>query len=244
MKAVFFDLYETLVTHFDPDWTPPLRSIAERLGLEDGVFDERWSEFDTAWQRGEVGSYAEALTRLCDTCCTNPDGAVLDELSREYQDMTALVFEQIEPEIIEMVSALKTSGFKLGIITNASDFDIEPWPGCVLARYFDDIVASHKTRLLKSDERIFELACRRLNVLPDEAVFIGDGGGNELHNASRAGLTTYWCTWFLDRWPEGIRPNGFPGNDWRQYDTGYPAPFERLRRPADLLARMPPVAKR
>src|SRR5690348_12267582 len=33
IQAVLFDLYETLVTYFDPAWTPPPRTIAERLGV-------------------------------------------------------------------------------------------------------------------------------------------------------------------------------------------------------------------
>lgn len=236
MNAIFFDLYETLVTHFDPDWQPPLQSIAQRLGVEDRAFSDHWSRFDTAWQLGEISTYEAALAAFCAHCGSTPDSAVLARLAREYQDMTARVFSSIEPEIVKMVTTLKNSGFKLGIITNASDLDAAPWSGCSLAPYFDDFLASHDVGLLKRDEQFFELACQRLNVQPGQAIFVGDGGGNELQSAARAGLAPYWCTWFLDRWPEGIRPNGFPGDDWRQHDTGDPPPFERLQQPADLLA--------
>lgn len=89
------------------------------------------------------------------------------------------------------------------------------------------------------DEGVFEFACRRLDVRPSEAVFVGDGGANELYGATQAGLAAYWCTWPLDRWPEGIRPHGFPGDSWRQHSNmGEPPPYERLARPPELLARI------
>jgi FMN phosphatase YigB (HAD superfamily) len=36
-RAILFDLYETLVAHYDPNWEPPVRPIAERIGVEETV---------------------------------------------------------------------------------------------------------------------------------------------------------------------------------------------------------------
>src|SRR5690606_30225815 len=130
---------------------------------------------------------------------------VLRQLEQEYQHQTQQVFDAIEQDIVDLVVTLKQRGLKLGIITNASDLDVAPCATCHLASYFDDI-ASCQVGLLKRDAQIFCLACQRLGVEPADAIFVGDGGGNELA-ASMAVLKGYWCTWFLDRWPEGIRPN-------------------------------------
>ncbi len=40
--AVFFDLYETLVTEFDPHWAPQ-PSIATRLGIPEETFNAVWT---------------------------------------------------------------------------------------------------------------------------------------------------------------------------------------------------------
>ena len=149
--------------------------------------------------------------------------------------MTARVYAAIEPEIIDMVVALKQLGITLGVISNAGDLDAAPWDRSELAPLFDDFVASHRFGLLKRDERIYRLACERLGVAPHDAIFVGDGGGNELQGAVEAGVETLWCSWFLDRWPEGIRPNSFPGDDWRQYRDTAGSPFRRLTHPNDLL---------
>lgn len=234
-RVIFFDLFETLVTVFEPGWSPPPRTIADRLGVTEEHYRASWPEFDRAWQAGAIPTYQEALAALCAAAGTRADAAVITQLTTEFEQMIAKVYAAVEPEIIDMVAALKAAGYKLGVITNAGDLDTILWPDCELAPHFDDLVASHRVRLLKRDRHIFDLACERLGVTPEDAIFVGDGGGNELHGASEAGLTAYWCSWFLDRWPEGIRPNGFPGDDWRQYVEGHDPPFDRIEQPDDLL---------
>jgi len=132
-----------------------------------------------------------------------------------------------------MVTTLKQLGLKLSVITNAGDLDIASWSDCRLATLFDDIVVSSQVKLLKRDPHIFRIACKRLGVCPTDSLFVDDGGGNELRAAEVAGLTPYWCTWFLDRWPEGIRPNGFRGDEWRQYSS-HSSPYTRLAHPSGL----------
>ena len=88
--------------------------------------------------------------------------------------------------------------------------------------------------MLKPEPQIYERGLQALGVSAAEAIFVGDGGSNELAGATRAGLTALWATWFLDRWPQGIRPNGFKGDEWRRFPRGE-APFPRLHSPSELL---------
>lgn len=236
MKAVLFDLFETLISHLDPDWQPPHRSIAERLGLDEAFFACHWGRFDKRWQAGEIAHYEDALGALCAAAGVEAEPRVLAELRREYVAYAArTAFVAPRPEIVEMLRALRASGHRLGVVTNANDLDTAPWPKYELARFFDVFVASHEVRLLKPDRRIYELGCARLGSAPGETVFVGDGGSNELSGAAEAGIRPLFCSWFLERWPEGIRPNGFPGDDWRQRASGGAPPYAHLARPEDLL---------
>jgi HAD superfamily hydrolase (TIGR01549 family) len=235
VRAVLFDLFETLVTHVDPHWSPPPQTIAERLGIEQETFDRHWRNADALWQAGALTGYIDALDYVCVFSGVPGDEPVLTQLRHEYEQMTDHVFQNIEPAIEEMLVALKREGLLLGVVTNAGDLDVAPWKDCRLAQYIDDLVASHEVGLLKRESRIFELACSRLGVTNAETIFIGDGGGDELRGATEAGLRAYWSTWFLDRWPEGVTPNHFPGGEWRQTrfkDTG---PYPRLANPNDVL---------
>jgi hypothetical protein len=65
MRAVLFDLFETLVSHFDPEWKPPLRTRAERLGVDQRVYDEHWPRLEREWESGAIAEYETALAALC-----------------------------------------------------------------------------------------------------------------------------------------------------------------------------------
>lgn len=52
-----------------------------------------------------------------------------------------------------------------------------------------DVVAfSCELGVRKPDPEIYLAATRRLNVQPDECVFVGDGGSNELYGAHELGM--------------------------------------------------------
>ena len=55
--------------------------------------------------------------------------------------------------------------------------------------------------LIKPDTAIYELACDRLGVDVSAAVFVGDGGSDELRGADAAGLKAIWATWYIETWP-------------------------------------------
>ena len=44
--------------------------------------------------------------------------------------------------------------------------------------------------LLKPDRQIYNLAMQRLDVSPDQCLYVGDGGSNELYGAKSAGMGT------------------------------------------------------
>ena len=227
LKAVLFDLYETLITQFDPDWEPPGVSIAKRLGIEEEVFRRHWEPLRISWSKGRPERYEEVLEAVCEAAGRTPNRRAIAELARERHESRLPPFENVEPAIVEMVDALRSRGLKLGVVTNAARGDVEPWPRCVLAPRFDAFVASCDVGTLKPNPRIYERCLEALAVDAAEAVFVGDAGHeamNELEGAMRAGLRPLWATWFLDRWPPG-----------RRRMPGHAPPFLRLRATTDLL---------
>ncbi|MEZ4571774.1 MAG: HAD hydrolase-like protein [Thermomicrobiales bacterium] len=157
-------------------------------------------------------SYEAALTGLCERYGGSPDQRVLAELSREYRSRATRAFEQIDPEIISIVATLREHGFRLGVITDSSDLDTAPWIESEFAPYFDDLVASHEIGSLKRAQKTFSIACQRLDVHPSDAIFVGDGGGNELGFSQALGTRRRTgAPGSSDRWPEGRRPGKLPG---------------------------------
>ena len=234
LKAIIFDLFETLVTHFDPNWKPPRLSIAERLDISQEDYEKHWSRLEDSQDKGHFGGYQQLLLALCKVTGRTPKLSVIAELSLERSLLALRPFERVETEIADLIQELNARGLRLALVTNVSETDLEPWANCRLAPFFEAIIPSFKFGILKPDPRIYELGFEALGVRPEEAIFIGDGGWNELSGASHVGLEALWATWFLDRWPPGIRPGKFAGDEWRQFPGGDP-PYPRLRSPSDLL---------
>ena len=230
VTAVVFDLYETLITLFDPDWAPPKVSMAERLGIEEETFRHLWTSHGVKWRKGCFERFEKLLEAVCEAAGIAPDRQAIAELARERRENTLRPFELVEAEIVEMVEELRSRRLKLGVVTNSGWGDVEPWPRCRLAPYFAAFVPSCSVGHLKPDGRIYERCLETLGVTASETMFVGDAGNeamDELEGAKLVGMRPLWATWFLDRWPPGTRRMAGPE-----------PPFPRLRATMDLLDRI------
>jgi putative hydrolase of the HAD superfamily len=199
-KAVIFDLYETLITNFDPSRRRG-PSVAQRLGLDEHAFAQAWAEVYQARNSGEIPDYRGALRQAAELLGHLPDEDLIRQLDRAHTAGHERAFLRLERDIVDMVRALKAASVSLGLVSNTTPEEVTGWDGCELVPYFDAVVFSYEVGLVKPDLRIYELACERLGVPPSSVVFVGDGGDHELAGAAAAGLTPWWATWFLQRWP-------------------------------------------
>jgi putative hydrolase of the HAD superfamily len=98
------------------------------------------------------------------------------------------------PELYEVLDSLK-GRYKLGIITNGySSVQRDKINAVDIADYFDDIIVSGEHDFAKPDSRIFALACERLGVNKEEAVYIGDYYPNDIAGALGAGIMPIWIS--------------------------------------------------
>ena len=97
------------------------------------------------------------------------------------------------PEMVRALRALRARGLRTGALTNnwATDGsgDAAERGLTTLADLFDTIVESAVEGLRKPDPRIYEVVCTRLEVAPQESVFLDDLGVN-LKTARALGMTT------------------------------------------------------
>lgn len=228
-SAVLFDLYETLITEFVPAWRPR-PSMAERLGTDADAYAAAWRRHQTGRFRGEYPDYPSVLRAVCRTLGLPSDESLIERLHEERLAEKAAPFARVEGEILRMLERLREKGVLLGVVSNCAPEEVAAWHGCALAPYFDAVVFSCQVGACKPEPGIYRLACERLGVPVEEAVFIGDGGSDELAGAARAGLRPYWATWFLDRWPA-----------WKRSEAQRlrSAPYPRLHTPNDLLKIVP-----
>lgn len=94
------------------------------------------------------------------------------------------------PAMLEAVGRIKEQGLAVAALTNnwASEANETPRHS-ELRDHFDVFIESSVEGVRKPDPVIYELACERLAITPDQAIFLDDIGAN-LKPARQLGMTT------------------------------------------------------
>jgi putative hydrolase of the HAD superfamily len=201
MDAVFFDLYETLITEWrDGKKKADFGSPAKSLGIEEKQFKTEWSARRDQRMTGHFRDYQHVLEDICQVFGVTITTDALRDLCRERTRAKSVPFAEIEEGILNTLNQLKEMGIKIGLISNCSSEEITAWAASPLAPLFDDVIFSYEVKLAKPAPEIYALACNRMGCLPEHAAFVGDGGSDELAGAERYGLRPYHATWFVPEW--------------------------------------------
>lgn len=102
------------------------------------------------------------------------------------------IYEPLFENTLKTLDYLKDK-YKLGIITNGTkkgqNFKID---STNIRHYFDSIIISDEFGQHKPDVSIFEESLRQLNVLPHEAIYVGDSFYNDVLGAYNAKIKPIW----------------------------------------------------
>ncbi len=80
----------------------------------------------------------------------------------------------VNRKLVEYIKTLKDDGLRIGLVSNLGSGWFDTYVPHEAKLLFDDMVVSGDVGMVKPYPEIFELACDRLDVLPEEAVFIDD----------------------------------------------------------------------
>lgn len=201
IKGVLFDLFETLIT--EANACPPRASaLGQRLGVDPHDYRREWKARRSDVVLGRC-SFWDALDQIARTLGVTPQEAVLEEIRSERIGAKAAILRSVEPAVLDMLKALRARGLKLALVTNSFPEDVAGWARSPLQAFFDAAVFSFAVGRAKPDPHIYLLACRDIGAAPADALFIGDGGDDELTGARDAGLKARQALWYLRRRPHG-----------------------------------------
>ncbi|GAB3608472.1 HAD family hydrolase [Humibacter ginsengiterrae] len=204
-RAVLFDLDDTLFAHRDAV-ERGLLAYVRGLGHP---YDASDADAETAfWRRLEEQHYhrylggelsheeqrraraREYAARHGVTLTPEAAAAWFSDYFEHYTDEWGL-FDDALPCLDSLRARLP--GVRLGIVTNGElDYQLRKIDAIGIRDRFDAIVASGDVGITKPDVRIFQLACTRLEVEPEQAAYVGDRLGTDAIGAARAGLTGVW----------------------------------------------------
>lgn len=188
VKAVFFDLFFTLIT-------PAYRKKSNEFDIL-GLSVEEWEKYaedDSLYREralGAVSSEMEIIEKIAAIMPFEVSDIQNQKILEARRERMRAALQNISDDLLDILRILKMWGVKIGLISNADRIDCRYWKESKLFSFFDDAVFSCEAGLLKPDRNIYELAMRRLEVSPDACLFVGDGGSDELYGAKSAGMRT------------------------------------------------------
>ncbi|WP_203716836.1 HAD family hydrolase [Asanoa siamensis] len=165
IRAVVFDVGGVL------EFTEPMdfdRRWEETLGLGDGAIGATMAD---VWAAGEIGTVTEAQVHAA---MRDRLGLTVDQVEAVMADMWKQYLGKPNTDLIAYARALRPR-FRTGILSNSFVGAREREQAAYgLTDLVDDCVYSHEVGLSKPDPALWELTCRRLDVAPQEVVFVDD----------------------------------------------------------------------
>jgi putative hydrolase of the HAD superfamily len=199
VRAVIFDLWDTLVEWPVEEGEALKRRVAAHVGGDPLAFDEAWH---ASYRASQTGSLA-AVYRSLGVPEEHLEGhvAARHEFGRR--------FLRLRDGAREAIAELRRRHVKLGLITVCSEEVPVAWPETELAGLFDAETFSSECGLVKPEPEIYLRTADALGVDAAECLFVGDGANDELAGAERVGMTPVL---FL---PEGREPMWTHVRGWR-----------------------------
>ena len=202
-KAVIFDMFETLITHYRSSLYFGAQ-MAEDAGIGEAEFQAAWRPTEHDRSIGKLTLEEAVALVLRENQCYSE--AVLKKISEKRKAAKVECFKHLHSEIIPMLSKLKEEGFLIGLISNCFSEEAKVIRESELFPYFNAVYLSYEQGVEKPDEEIFKRCMKELSVKPEECVYVGDGGSHELEAARSLGMKVVQAVWYLQ---EGtMQPTG------------------------------------
>lgn len=209
IQAVIFDMFETLITHYQA----PLyfgAQIAQDAGIDEERFQALWrpTESDRSVGKLTLEDTLEMILRECG----RSSKTLLQEIVAKRIATKEACFRHLHPEILPMLSALREQGYQVGLISNCYSEEAPIIRKSVLFPYFDAVCLSFEQGVQKPDEEIFYRCTKQLLAAPEACLYVGDGGSCELEAARALGMTAAQAVWYLrkDMTHPSQRKSDFP----------------------------------
>ena len=229
-QIVIFDLFETIISEFDAGH-PSITEVAQILGLPVKDFQREYVNYRPARCTGQL-DYAASLRYIVRKFGgKSPENTIKTLAERRHSAFTGHL-RHVEPEILDMLNEITTSGIRLGLISNTDGSEILDWADSPLAHFFEVTVFSNVVGMVKPNPDIYQHACKNLGVVPSDCIFVGDGNSDELRGAAQVGMSPFCAAWFLRQHTDLLGENIV-----MHRAAGYPV----LHHPSELVDRIPGI---
>ena len=224
VRAVVFDMYETLVVNTPSMWIATFQDICRGQGLPISGQElwDRWKPIEMQFRKDRLQPDAEGNPppfKSYRQAWKETFELVFLQLGRGDADAAAdrSVLDQghrrMFPETSHVITTLRNTGrFKLGLLSNTDDDALFP----LLEKHrlcFDSTVTSEGAKAYKPLPRPFLLVLEELGLPAEACLYVGDTQLDDVYGAKNVGMR---CAW-LNRSGASLDPD-LPSPDYELND--------------------------
>ncbi len=187
-RAVIFDLFGTLVNSFTRQEYDQVN--AQMAVAVNAPYAEFWRLMGETYRDFCLGHYSsceDLISEVCSRVGVQANVAQVTQAAAFHYEFIANAILP-EPEVLETLDMLKKSDYWLGLISDCGPSVPLLFPQSPLARFIDVPIFSCEERIKKPSSSIYQRICQRLDVEPDECIYVGDGSSQELTGAAAVGM--------------------------------------------------------
>ncbi|MFE5209951.1 HAD family hydrolase [Streptomyces sp. NPDC056600] len=232
ITAVIFDFFGTLTpstpTHV---WDDHAARSAAPLGIPARTWR---AALDTSFLEratGSLGDLAATFRTLALRSGADPSDEALAAACAARTAAQRELFV-LRDDAAATLTALRARGLRVGVLSDCTAELAETWPQLPVADLVDARVLSCEEGRRKPDPRLFHLIAGHLEAAPQDCLYIGDGGGDELTGASDCGMRAFM-----------LRAADWADNDAHAREDDWPGPaLSTLTEVLTLVETSPAVA--
>ncbi|MCK4953544.1 HAD family hydrolase, partial [Candidatus Bathyarchaeota archaeon] len=212
VKAVTFDLWETLLLEKDGDNSrrilarcKNLEKILDKFGVKisvmqlDQTLKAMSSWLVSVWETNKDVTHLDQIRFIIKTALKKSvkmKKELIKELSSAYVSPLFEVPPYLNPDAPKVLQWLKERNTLIGLICNTGrtpGFSLRKFlNNAGVADYFDVMFFSDEVGIRKPDPQIFQMAAKKLKVKPCEIIHVGDNLKSDIWGAKNAGLKTIY----------------------------------------------------
>jgi len=187
-KAVIFDLFGTLVDNYTrADYEKVLVDMASILNIPPGDFMRLWSASFNDRVTGVHGDQRDSIRYICRELGIKSSKTQIEKAFQVRMDFCVRTTIP-RKNSVPVLNQLRKDGYKIGLVSDCTGEIPLVWNKTPFHNLFDVTIFSCTVKTKKPDPRIYLMATDRLQVEPEDCLYIGDGSSNELTGAARVGM--------------------------------------------------------
>jgi putative hydrolase of the HAD superfamily len=187
--AVIFDYYGTLtVSASAAVRRAGVDRVAGILGIPSQVLFDTISSTFTERATGRSGDMETTMAWVARRCGYEPSAAQLRAARSARTEIEQGYASMLRHDTVSTLRSLRRQGLRIGVVSDCTHELPAFWDRLAVAPLVDATVFSVLVGRRKPHASLYRAVCRQLGVTPSRALYVGDGGSNELSGARSVGI--------------------------------------------------------